>query len=253
MAQAGEGVPSSLYTLLGGIIGATVYGIVINNPTVNSLLESTEVPGSFNTLHGLLGKPMWSIALPVGTMLVGIACTLEKLFPTPETDLISTEKCLLKRRQWHPIYSGLALGALQVPVNLICKTTLGTSSAFVTAVTFITRYLPVEQEYFERFTISKSAKYLWQLISDLSIVGGSYLSSYLAGTRAEPKKLSNKEKCWAIASGFLLLFGARAGHGCTSGQGLSQMANLSFGGMIGVASMLASGFTVGVALSKLQK
>ncbi|EFC48083.1 predicted protein [Naegleria gruberi] len=254
LAQIGEGVTSSPYTLLGGLLGAISYGSIINIPSIQGILQSKEVSGSFNTINGLLNQPMWSIALPFGSCLIGIALLLEKLFPTPkyQSSNNKNDRNLMKMKQWNPILSGIALGSLQIPVNLFVKTYLGTSSAFVTAASFLTRYLPVNQSYFDKYALSAGPKYVWQLISDISIITGSYISSIMGNTRVQPKKLTLNEKLMAIASGFLLLFGARCANGCTSGHGLSQMANLSFAGLLTIASMMASGIGLGVTLSKLQ-
>ena len=45
----------------------------------------------------------------------------------------------------------------------------------------------------------------------------------------------------AFVAGFLMLFGARIADGCTSGHGLSGMAQLSVGSTVAVAAMFAGG------------
>ena len=45
----------------------------------------------------------------------------------------------------------------------------------------------------------------------------------------------------AFGAGFLMLFGARIADGCTSGHGLSGMAQLSVGSTVAVAAMFAGG------------
>ncbi|KAF0974505.1 hypothetical protein FDP41_006537 [Naegleria fowleri] len=253
LAQLGEGVETAPYSLLGGLLGASVYGILINQSWAKSILSSTEVKGPHNTLHGLLGKPMWTIAIPMGIALVGIACGLEKIFPSPKrVENESNTECM-KKRQWHPIWSGIALGSLQIPVNLFVKAYLGTSSAFVTASTFVTKYLPLNQSYFSKY-IPNTPKNVWQLVNDLCMVGGAYVSAVLGNTRYKSTRaLTTQDKVMALASGFLLLFGARTANGCTSGHGLSQMCQLSFAGFISVASMMICGIGLGVALDKLRK
>ena len=45
----------------------------------------------------------------------------------------------------------------------------------------------------------------------------------------------------AFVAGFLILLGARIADGCTSGHGLSGMAQLSVGSTVAVAAMFAGG------------
>lgn len=47
----------------------------------------------------------------------------------------------------------------------------------------------------------------------------------------------------AFGAGFLMLFGARLADGCTSGHGLSGVAQLGVGSTIAVAAMFAGGIT----------
>ena len=251
LAQIGEGVSSAPYTLLGGLLGATAYGALIHHESFKNMVSSTEVAGSHNTLSAYFNQPMWSIAIPMGIMLISFACGLEKIFPSAK--VVDSENNIMKKRQWSPILSGIVLGSLQIPVNLLIKTALGTSSAFVTLASTCTRHLPLDQSYFSKFYLSAGAKYVWQLISDFGIVAGSYVAATMGKTRAPPRKLTTKEKVAAAASGFLLLFGARIANGCTSGHGLSGMAQLSVGSMITVASMLAGGIGLGVLLDKMSK
>jgi hypothetical protein len=56
----------------------------------------------------------------------------------------------------------------------------------------------------------------------------------------------------AFAAGFLMLFGARIADGCTSGHGLSGLAQLSVGSTVAVAGMFAGGIiTAMVALRRI--
>jgi uncharacterized membrane protein YedE/YeeE len=45
----------------------------------------------------------------------------------------------------------------------------------------------------------------------------------------------------AFIGGFIMLFGARIAGGCTSGHGISGMAQLSVGSTVAVAAMFAGG------------
>ncbi|KAL9653099.1 hypothetical protein ABK040_006317 [Willaertia magna] len=252
LAQLGTGtIPSAKYSLLGGILGAATFGMLNNTSFIKNYLDSPEIPNS--TLDGLLGTKFHLVALPLGAAMIGIAAFLEKLFPSGCKTKVS-----LKDKQWHPIISGVGIGLLQLPVQLLMGVNIGTSSAYVTCARTVTQYLPVEQSYFSKFAIS-TPKMIWQCIQDVSMVVGAYLSTKLSASKdnsavAEKtvvKEPCTKQKIASFVGGFLLLFGARLAGGCTSGHGLSGMANMSVSSMLTVMSMLAGAIGVGLLSEKL--
>ena len=54
----------------------------------------------------------------------------------------------------------------------------------------------------------------------------------------------------AFSGGFILLLGARIAGGCTSGHGVSGMAQLAVGSTIAVAAMFAGGILTAAALRR---
>jgi uncharacterized membrane protein YedE/YeeE len=52
----------------------------------------------------------------------------------------------------------------------------------------------------------------------------------------------------AFVAGFLMLLGARIADGCTSGHGLSGMAQLAVGSTVAVAAMFAGGIAAALLL-----
>jgi uncharacterized membrane protein YedE/YeeE len=52
----------------------------------------------------------------------------------------------------------------------------------------------------------------------------------------------------AFLGGFILLLGARIADGCTSGHGLSGMAQLAVGSTVAVAAMFAGGIATAMLL-----
>jgi hypothetical protein len=55
----------------------------------------------------------------------------------------------------------------------------------------------------------------------------------------------------AFVAGFLMLLGARIADGCTSGHGLSGMAQLAVGSTVALAAMFAGG--IGAAMFMLRR
>jgi uncharacterized membrane protein YedE/YeeE len=54
----------------------------------------------------------------------------------------------------------------------------------------------------------------------------------------------------AFAAGFIMLFGARIAGGCTSGHGISGMAQLSVGSTLAVAAMFAGGILTATLMKR---
>lgn len=256
LAQFGPGIPTSKYVLLGGFCGAATYGVIIEYDFFKQLLISS-TPFETNTLYELLDVPMWVTAIPMGIALIGGAYILDSIFPgkdkeqKEESNRISIQD-LMKRPRWNPVVSGSLIGSLQIPLNLTMKETLGTSSAFVSIVSHILHYFPVGQNYFKKYHLTHPRS-LWQVLSDIGIVIGSNISSYISGTKSDKTDADydTSEKLMSVAAGFLLVFGARVAGGCTSGMGLSGMAQQSLGAMIAVASMMGAGFGTSFLLKQL--
>jgi hypothetical protein len=73
-------------------------------------------------------------------------------------------------------------------------------------------------------------------------------------TSPPPLKTGGRSKRYTVAfiGGFIMLVGARIADGCTSGHGLSGMAQLSVGSTVAVAAMFAGGIaTAMLALRRI--
>jgi uncharacterized membrane protein YedE/YeeE len=55
----------------------------------------------------------------------------------------------------------------------------------------------------------------------------------------------------AFAGGFIMLFGARIADGCTSGHGLSGMAQLAVSSSVAVAAMFAGGILTAMLMRRI--
>ena len=66
------------------------------------------------------------------------------------------------------------------------------------------------------------------------------------GTRASALRFP-----MAFVGGFLMLLGARIADGCTSGHGISGIAQLSIGSFIAVAAMFAGGIGTAMLLRRI--
>jgi uncharacterized membrane protein YedE/YeeE len=162
-------------------------------------------------------------------------------------------------KAWSPYVAGILIGLLQIPAFLIIETALGASSSYVTVGGLITSWIDpsiLRIDYVAKH-VAATAKNWWQVALVVGIAIGALLSAKLSGavrkpispiwSRALGSASPNKRYFIAFSAGFLMLFGARIADGCTSGHGLSGMAQLAVGSTVAVAAM----FTGGIAAALL--
>ncbi len=169
----------------------------------------------------------------------------------------------LTDRAWSPYLTGALIGLLQVPAFLLLGTALGASSSYVTVSASIAELVdPAIRSLAYAGKYLDGAKNWWQVALVGGIALGALLSASLSGTRR-----SGISRVWtrslgtsnpgvrfalAFAGGFLLLFGARLADGCTSGHGISGMAQLAVSGFLAVAAMFAGGIATATLLRALR-
>jgi uncharacterized membrane protein YedE/YeeE len=173
------------------------------------------------------------------------------------------ETPMLKRAVWSPYTAGVVIGLLQIPAFLIVETALGASSSYVTIGDLLASWFDpsiLQIDYAGRH-VAATAKNWWQVALVIGIAIGAFLSLKLSGARRKP--ISPIWSCAlgtnshglryavAFAGGFLMLLGARIADGCTSGHGLSGMAQLSLGSTVAIAAMFAGG--MGTAMLVLRR
>ena len=167
---------------------------------------------------------------------------------------------MLTRKAWSPYLAGIVIGLLQIPAFLLIETALGASSSYVT-VGGTDRLMdrPLDPENRLRFAPrGGTAKNWWQVALVVGIAIGAFVSMRLSGARRAAISpiwqralgSSSPAKRYAVAfiGGFVMLFGARIADGCTSGHGLSGMAQLAVGSTVAVAAMFAGGIATAMLL-----
>lgn len=160
---------------------------------------------------------------------------------------------VLKRKSWSPYAAGIVIGLLQIPAFLLIDTALGASSAYVTIGALISGIWDTElsgNQYLLKHVVA-TGKNWWQVALVAGIALGAFLSMRLSGAKrkaispiwAQALGTARPGVRYAVAfgAGFLMLFGARIADGCTSGHGLSGVAQLSVGSSVAVAAMFAGG------------
>ncbi|WP_029058789.1 YeeE/YedE thiosulfate transporter family protein [Stappia stellulata] len=168
----------------------------------------------------------------------------------------------LTDRNWSPYAAGVVIGLLQIPAFLLVDTALGASSSFVTAGGFVASLVDpaaAQIDYFAKYMTA--GKYFWQSALVIGIALGAFLSATLSGSRRASfspawTRMTGVSSLWGrmamgFAGGFVLLLGARIAGGCTSGHGISGMAQLAVGSTVAVVAMFAGGILTAAMFKKV--
>ena len=160
---------------------------------------------------------------------------------------------MLSEKAWSPYLAGVVIGLLQIPAFLIVETALGASSSYVTIGALLTSWIDpsILDIKYASAHVAATAKNWWQVALVGGIAIGAFVSMKMSGTRRAAVSpiwtralgSASPTKRYAVAffGGVIMLFGARIADGCTSGHGLSGMAQLSVGSTVAVAAMFVGG------------
>lgn len=167
----------------------------------------------------------------------------------------------LREKAWSPYAAGILIGLLQIPAFMLISTALGTSSSYVTVVGNFAALVDPDASKIDYIAKHLAgAKNCWQVALVIGIALGALLSSRLSGTQrsgmsyvwqaAGIRSLSQRLPL-AFVAGFIMLFGARIADGCTTGHGLSGIAQLAVGSFIAVGAMFAGGIATATMLRRV--
>lgn len=172
---------------------------------------------------------------------------------------MSSVSSALSSRAWSPYAAGIIVGLLQIPAFLLIGTALGTSSSYVTVSATLAQFLDpsiAQIDYAAKHL--NGAKNWWQVAMVVGIALGAFLSASLSGSRRGPPSPIWQRALgphapvtrYAMAGlgGFVMVFGARIADGCTSGHGVSGIAQLAVSSFVTVTAMFAAGIAVAFLL-----
>lgn len=168
----------------------------------------------------------------------------------------------LRDKAWSPYVAGVLIGLLQIPAFLLINTALGASSSYVTvAGTLMSWFDPAITQLDYVVKHLQGAKNWWQVALVVGIALGALLSSRLSRavrTKVSPvweRALGSAQLgprfALSFVGGFLLLFGARLADGCTSGHGISGLAQLAVSSLLAVGAMFAGGILTATLLRRV--
>jgi len=168
----------------------------------------------------------------------------------------------LRHKVWSPYVAGVLIGLLQIPAFLVIETALGTSSSYVTIAAHIAALFDASTaklDYLARHMYG--AKNLWQVAMVIGIALGAFLSMRASGARRQAispvwqravgvESLSARAPM-AFVGGFIMVLGARIADGCTTGHGLSGIAQLAVGSTVAVAAMFAGAMATAFLMKRV--
>lgn len=169
---------------------------------------------------------------------------------------------MLSSKVWSPYAAGAVIGLLQIPTFLLMDTALGASSSFVTVAAHVAALFDPAVQKIGYFTSHMSgAKNWWQVAVVVGIGIGAFISCSLSGALRHPvspvwartmgtSTLGTRAPV-AFLGGFIALLGARIAGGCTSGHGISGIAQLSVGSTVAVIAMFAGGILAASLLRRI--
>ncbi|XP_048750778.1 UPF0394 inner membrane protein YeeE-like isoform X2 [Ostrea edulis] len=247
LPQVGAWVPNSLFTLIGCLIGALSYGLL---GTHISRLTKPKICFKHQQVHEKFNIPYAAIALPMAFVLTVVIFIMEWFWPH-EKDLESLGRAaelksnVITTISWPPYVGGILIGALQIPVILLVRDTIGGSSGYVTVVSqlFFTKNLQRMFPYLadRRTGVSN----WWQVVYVTCAIGGGAIS---AATSNSFGKALGVPVYLALIGGIAMIWGSRLAAGCTSGHGLSGMGLLSWLSFIAVPCMFGGGIVTAFAM-----
>jgi len=172
------------------------------------------------------------------------------------------EHMIFSQKAWSPYLAGILIGLLQIPAFLLIETALGTSSSYVTIAAHVAALFDSgisRMDYLAKHMWG--AKNLWQLAMVFGIAVGAMLSMRASGARRGPispvwrraldiDSLQSRAPM-AFAGGFIMVLGARIADGCTTGHGISGIAQLAVSSSIAVAAMFLAAITVALLMKRV--
>jgi len=136
-----------------------------------------------------------------------------------------------------PLYAGITVGMLQLPLIMLVGRQLGTSSIYCCVIANINTPFTSYINKYSKNTIIHLYEY-WRVCLVLGITIGSALSTYYTGSTYYSDYLISRQR--AFIGGLLIALGSRLADGCTSGLGISQFGHLTVSGLIGTCCMFGA-------------
>jgi uncharacterized membrane protein YedE/YeeE len=255
LAQIGAGVPNALIVYVGGIVGAFIFGY-LQKSLKKSSGDGFMKTGSNSTVDSAMGAQHLNVTL-IASIILGFVVTLVEYYNSWRGDLSSILAEDMSRLEqqpditlslsapaWNPIVAGVVIGLLQIPAFLAIKSAIGTSTSYVTIAGYISNLVDpnsaLSAPYLNKYM--GSAGNIWQVVMVFGVTIGAYISSTLGAVNiVHQDGLGDTSPITAFFGGMVLVVGSRIAGGCTSGHGISGMAQLGIASIVTTMFMFVGG------------
>ncbi|OQN95278.1 hypothetical protein B0A48_18660 [Cryoendolithus antarcticus] len=217
LVQIAQGIHTAQAVALGGLLAGATYSFV--TPHLNGRLQNDAHPPIPTTVTQSTRVPEPVVYGTLGISIIGMLAVF---------------------RTWHvtagmsPAASGAVIGLTQMAALFLTAAPLGVSTAYEKAGQHLLQLVRVDK--------SKKAGALHKsIILATAMVIGSMAFTAVAGLDTTYDKGLAIPFWQALVGGFIMVFGARLGGGCTSGHGLSGTSTLSSASFVSVVGMFGAG------------
>ena len=248
LVQVGTWVPNAIFSLLGCLLGALVYGMIA--PFIQRITRPRK-PLEKHGVAATFKLPFIAMALPMALLLAVVVFLLEWFWPWTwdiaklgRSDRLDSNN-VITTVAWPPYVSGILLGIIELPIVIFVQDTIGGSSAYVTVVSqwVVTEKLQALFPYLA--SKRKGVGNWWQVFLVSGAVIGGLISAVTSSTLATAQGVP---LYMGFIGGFLMIFGARFAGGCTSGHGISGMGLLIWMSFVAVPFMFGGGIATAFAM-----
>eukprot|EP01084_Bolivina_argentea_P316437 548505_1 len=253
--QLGAGVENSIFTLIGAIGAAIIYGFT-------DLLRE-KILTNPNIKHANVDEYMSKISVKWLCVVFGIICWIitiafEVIFPwKSELNTPLSPDCnFLTCSSWPPSVCGLFVGLLQIPCMLVFGSYIGMSSVYAFVVP---NWMKCDKEL-------KSDPYdkpsWWRFVFYVFTIVGSWFGvalnsdinqSHLNIIKYPYDNINGMNMIRSLIGGCLIIYGARLSRGCTSGHGFSGSMLMSTSSLIAICGMFGAAIITGFLIEYLSK
>eukprot|EP00753_Platysulcus_tardus_P002330 PLAT11647.5.p1 GENE.PLAT11647.5~~PLAT11647.5.p1 ORF type:complete len:407 (-),score=191.59 PLAT11647.5:742-1962(-) len=240
-AQMGAGVPNSGFVLLGGLAAALPFALAYK-PFFDGVQQTATLSGAARTLDGLLSSSYTLVAACVSAALAAAAVAVYAYAPHagPLVPMAAAD--------WPGWMAGVVVGALQLPAVLAVPSMLGASSSYLILLAWLlSPFVNLDEPrwaYLRKFRHAKP-KLMWQGALCAAAMAGGFVAALAGSGLGSAQGVSVLR---ALLGGFMIVMGARIAGGCTSGHGISGIAQLRTISLVTVAALMAGGFATGFTL-----
>ncbi|KAJ3073084.1 hypothetical protein HDU98_002290 [Podochytrium sp. JEL0797] len=282
--QFGTGIPHGVFLLVGVLLGSVSYGY-FHKWITTKFLPGFDGKSKAVTVDGTLTT--WSlqkiaavaavIGFPLLFALDGVIPWRTDLFVNMVADFRQNEQLVDGVKNalvevpnwrigfnpyaaaWSPFSGGLAIGVVQVVHMVVTGGMIGLSSVFPYVGSVVVRVVDKDWQknapFYASYTgMANTLRFTVGVIAGAYVsftMGGHVFGTGLGDVSVGAAAYDVATMVRVIVGGILLVYGSRCAGGCTSGHGLSGMAQLGSASIVTVAAMFGGGGLVALVMGGL--